>query len=183
MLVISKETEVLEFERTRALVGTYLDHMYCAERFGWVLEARNGFNSHVGDAFHLLIPYKDDGYTVNWSEEFHYGSELARKIIERLEIRHAELPCIAFRASGDDHFFLKLGHRDRDGLVNIVGRIGDLAVECAKEGPNDAGEFRQYVNMRTARLLRNEQSLSALTSALPALSALLGLAVGAAELV
>ena len=183
MHFISNEVEVLKLERTRTLVGTYLDNMYSADRLKWVLGVREGFDEHVGEAFHLLVPHKDDGYTINMSNEICYGTKLARRIIDKLEIRHEELPCIVFRASGSDHFFLKLGNRDRDGVCNIVGRIGDLAVKSAKEGPADPEKFREFVNMRTAKFLRNERALSALANSLPALSALLGSIVGLAELV
>ena len=174
MQIITTKEQIQQYERTRALVGTYVDHMYSSERLNWVLGARNGFDSHVGGAFHLLIPHRDSGYSVDWTSERDYGIDLAREIIDRQRIEHSVLPCIVFRASGESYYFLKLGHRNRDSFLEIVGRIGELAIECARHGPDDPDEFRDWVNMQTAAFLRNENSLSALTSALPALTTLLG---------
>lgn len=83
-----------------------------------------------------------------------YGIALARAVIEHLSIKHAELPCIVFRARDKDYFFLKLGHRSKSGVLDILGRIGDLAVECSKNGPKDPDAFRDWVNMQTANFLR-----------------------------
>ncbi|MCP4320097.1 MAG: hypothetical protein GY789_29985 [Hyphomicrobiales bacterium] len=183
MLTIETQEQIEEFERQRALVGTYIDHSYSRDRLDWVLGAREGFDAHVGNAFHLLIPHTSNGYSVNHSDEHQYGVALAREVIRHLEIKHAELPCIVFRAAGDDYYFLKLGHRDKENLLEVIGRIGDLAVECAQDGPKDPNEFRDWVNMQTANFLRREKMLSALKRSLPALNGLLGGAVNVKELV
>ena len=182
MFPTTTKEEIQKFERTRALVGIYVDHVYSAERLDWVLGARNWFNKHVGGAFHLLIPHRDNGYTVDVTSEHDYGIDLAREIIDRQKIKHSALPCIVFRASGEHCFFVQLGHRDKDDFLEIVGRIGDLAIECARYGPEDPDKFRDWVNAQTAAFLRNENSLSALTSALPALTTLLGFAVTVGDL-
>lgn len=183
MYLIETQEQIAEFERQRALVGTYIDHSYSREKFDWVLEAREGFNAHVGSSFHLLIPHVNNGYTVNHTSEHQYGVRLARAVINLLEIKHPELPCIVFRASGDDYYFLKLGHRTKADFLEIIGRIGDLAVEAYADGPKDPDEFREWVNMQTANFLRREKMLSALKHSLPALSSLLGNAVSIKELV
>jgi hypothetical protein len=181
--LIETQEQIEQFERQRALVGTYIDHCYSRERLDWVLGARTGFDAHVGNSFHLLIPHESNGYTVNHTSEHQYGVRLARTFINQLEIRHADLPCVVFRAAGNDYYFLKLGHRSREGLIDVIGRIGDLALECAKNGPSEPIEFRAWVNMQTANFLRRERMLSAVTRSLPALSGLLGAAVNANELV
>ena len=182
MHTITTTEQIQEFERTRALVGTYVDHMYSSERLEWILRARRGFDKHVGGAFHLLIPHRDNGYTVDVTSEQDYGIGLARKIISHQKIKHGALPCIVFRASGKHCYFLKLGHRDKDDFLEIVGRIGDLAIECARKGPADPGKFRKLVNKQTANFLWRQRALSALTSALPALSGLLGIVVTSKDL-
>jgi hypothetical protein len=183
MFLIDTEEKIADFERQRALVGTFIDHSYSREKLEWVLEARHGFDAHVGDSFHLLIPHRRDGYTVDHTSKMEYGIKLARAVIGKLEIQHSALPCIVFRASGDYYYFLKLGHRSKDGVIDILGRIGDLAVECSKNGPKDPDEFRVLVNKKTAKFLRKEKSLSAVKASLPALSGLLGGVVDLGELV
>jgi hypothetical protein len=183
MHLIDTEEKIAKFELERALVGTFIDHSYSREKLEWVLEAQSGFDAHVGDSFHLLIPHRGNGYTVDYTNEMEYGIELARAIIKHLEIKHADLPCIVFRASGKDYYFLKLGHRSKNGVHEILGRIGDLAVECYEDGPQDPVEFRNWVNMQTAIFLRREKALSAIKASLPAISGLLGSAVDVSELV
>ena len=182
MQIITTKKQIQEFERTRALVGTYVDHMYSSERLKWVLDAREGFDRHVGSAFHLLIPHRASGYTVDWTSEHDYGIDLAHKIINHQQIDHCALPCIVFRALDDHCYFLKLGHRDKDDFLKIVRSIGDLAIECEKNGPADPADFRDWVNMQTANFLRREKALSALTTALPALTVLLGCVVNVNDL-
>ena len=157
--------------------------MYSPEKLEWVLAAREGFDKHVGDAFHLLIPHGENGYSVNATNEYHYGTKPARKNINQQNTKHDVLPCIVFRALGDECFYLKLGHRDRAGILKIVGRIGDLAIKCSNEGPADPGAFRKFVNKRTAFFLYREKALSGLTSSLSALTALLGFVVNVKDLV
>ena len=183
MHTIETQEEIKEFERQRALVGTYIDHSYSREKLDWILEARVGFDEHVADTFHLLIPHNSNGYTVDGTNEYHYGVALARAVIKHLEVKHEDLPCIVFRAKDDDYYFLKLGQLSKDAVLKILGRIGDLAVETAKEGPDDPDEFRDWINMQTANFLRRQKMLSALKSALPALNGLLGGLVDAKELV
>jgi len=57
--VVNKEgIEVLK--RERALVGVFLDHKYNPEKIEWLLAAREGFDEHARDAWHLLIPVNRD---------------------------------------------------------------------------------------------------------------------------
>lgn len=183
MHLIETQQQIEEFERQRALVGTYIDHSYSREKLDWVLAARKGFDAHVGSSFHLLIPHEANGYTVNHTNEHEYGIQLAREVINRLEIKHSELPCIVFRTLDDDYYFLKLGHRTKAEFLDVIGRIGDLALECAQNGPEKPDEFRNWVNMQTANFLRREKMLSAVKRSLPALNGLLGGVIDAKELV
>ncbi|WP_200689564.1 hypothetical protein [Paracoccus caeni] len=183
MHLIATQEQIDEFERERALVGTYIDHRYSRDKIDWVLGARAGFNAHVGSSFHLLIPHVNNGYTVNVTDEHQYGIDLARAMINHLEIKHSDLPCIVFRATGKDYYFLKLGHRTKSEFLDIIGRIGDLAVEASINGPRDPIKFRDWVNMQTANFLRREKMLSALRRSLPALTGLVGSVVDVKELV
>ncbi len=148
-----------------------------------MIEAKDGFDAHVGTAFHLLIPHRGNGYTVDHTSSSQYGIALARAVINHLEIKHSELPCIVFRSQDKEYFYLKLGRKTKGEFLDIIGNIGDLAVKCAKDGPRDPLKFREYVNMHTANYLRREKLLSAISRSLPALGGLISGIVDANELV
>lgn len=172
-----------EIERERALVGVYVDRAYDREKIEWIMDAREGFDAHARDSWHLLIPVKN-GYGVDtWVQPNEYGTALAADLIDKLEVRYAALPCIVFRAQGEEFYFLKLGGKNRDQFLEEIGRIADLARECAAEGPSDPEKFRDYVNMQVANHLRRRRILSATRTAVPVLGALLGNAVDIGELV
>lgn len=183
MKTVHNQAGIEEIEQGRALVGTYIDRVYNPEKIGWVLEAREGFDEHARDAWHLLIPVKE-GYGVDsWIQPEQYGVALAAGIIDKLEIAFPDLPCVVFRAGGDEFFFLKLGGKSKDQFFEEIGRIADLARECQRESKADGTAFRDYVNMQVANHLRRRKLLSATKSALPALSALLGGIVDLRDLV
>lgn len=120
-----------EIERARALVGVYVDRAYNLEKIEWLMKAREGFDCHALDAWHLLIPVKE-GYGVDtWVQPEEYGTELAAGLIDKLEISFAALPCIVFRAMDEEFYYLKLGNKNRDQFFEEIGRIADLARECA----------------------------------------------------
>ena len=183
MEAISTLEEIESYEHQRALVGVYVDHGYSRERISWILEAREGFDAHVGQHFHLLIPHKSGGYSMNQTNESHYGVKLAREIINELDIKHAELPCIVFRATYDDKYFLKLGRMNKEETTDILGRLCDLVVEKATKGPNEPHEFRAWINMQAGNFLRRQKMLSVVGRSVPALSSFLGAAVDVSELV
>lgn len=183
MRTVRSQKDVDTIERERALVGVFLDRAYSREKIEWLLDAQTGFDCHARDAWHLLIPI-EAGYGVDTMvtpEE--YGKKLAGKFIDRLEIKYPALPCIVFRASEENYFFLKLGGKRRDEFLEEIGRVADLAKECQEQGPSDPEEFRSYVNMHVAIHLRRRRLLSAAASAIPALNALLGNIVDIKELV
>lgn len=183
MRKVVDQDEIDALDRERALIGVFVDRAYDPEKIEWLLKAREGFDHHAVDSWHLLIPIKQ-GYGVNaWVEPQDYGVALAAQIIAKLGIGFAALPCIVFRAAEDDFFYLKLGGKTREEFFEEIGRISDLAVECHKEGPADVADFRAYVNMQVANHLRRRRLLSATRSALPALCALVGAAVDVKELV
>ena len=187
MWFITNEDERKEFENRRALVGMFVDRNYNTEKFSWLLEAKRGFDEHSRDAWHLLVPVKlraQSGYGLDdqvRAEDF--GVELAAAIIDHLQIEFADLPCIVFRAKGEECFFLKLGGMTQDQFYEEIGRVADLARECQAESKAKGQAFRDYVNMQVANHLRRRRILSATRSALPALSSLLGSVVDFTELV
>ncbi len=183
MRTVQSDAEMKEIERERALVGVYVDRAYDREKIQWIMDAREGFDTHARDSWHLLIPVKN-GYGVDtWVQPDEYGTVLAAGLIDKLEIRYAALPCIVFRAKGEEFYFLKLGGKTRDQFLEEIGRIADLARECAAQGPADPEGFRDYVNMQVANHLRRRKILSATRTAVPVLGALLGSAVDIGELV
>ncbi len=148
-----------------------------------MLDSKRGFDEHARDAWHLLIPVQE-GYGVDaWIRPEDYGVGLAGLIIDKLGIAFNDLPCVAFRAGVDEFYFLKLGDKPQEQFFEEIGRIADLARECARSGPADPQEFRDYVNMQVANHLRRRKLLSATRSALPALGALVGGIVDFKELV
>lgn len=183
MWAVRNEAEMKKLEETRALVGVYVDRAYSLERIEWLFQARNGFNEHARDAWHLLIP-TSEGYAVDqWVGAEQYSVQLARGLIEKIGIGFTDLPCIMFRAKDDQYYFLKLGGKSKDLFMQEIGLIADLARECQTKSKAEGQAFRDYVNMQVANHLRRRRLLSAGRSALPALSALLGSVVDLTELV
>lgn len=183
MWAVTTEAEMQELESQSALVGIYVDRAYNTEKIRWLFEARAGFDAHARDAWHLLVPTLQ-GYAVNqFIEPEQYNIQLAGSLIDMIGIRFADLPCIVFRAKEKEYYFLKLGKNTRDSFMLEIGLIADLARECQRESGAKGQAFRDYVNMQVANHLRRRRLLSAATSALPALSALLGGAVDARDLV
>ena len=111
-----------------------------------------------------------------------YSEELAYQISEELEIPAAALPCIIFRAGNGQHYFLKLGKKNKAEVLQILREIGDLANECHANGTQDAEAYRQYVNTVVVNHLRKKHLLSALASALPWLEKLTGGVISLKEL-
>jgi hypothetical protein len=180
--VVSNQNESHALENRRALVGIFLDRGYDSKKIDWLLGARSGFDHHVRDAWHLLIPYERSYAVDSTFDSQLYGVELAANIIDRLEIKFSELPCIVFRASEEEFFYLKLGGMSQEKFIDEIGRIGDLAKECQAQGVEDSKSFRDYVNAAVCIHLRRRKLLSAAKSALPVLRSLLGVAVDIADL-
>mgnify|MGYP000385932421 FL=1 len=120
MWTIQNDAEIKRIERERALVGVYVDRAYDREKIRWVMDAREGFDTHVGDSWHLLIPVRN-GYGIDtWVEPEHYGTQLAAQIIDTLEINYVDLPCIVFRAKDENFYFLKLGDKNRNQFFEEI---------------------------------------------------------------
>jgi len=187
MWVISSQEDIESIENERSLIGVYVDRNYSQEKIDWLLEAKDGFDGHAENAWHLLLPIKEQArsgyqFEANVFKE-NYGYELAGAIIDRLEINFPDLPCIVFRASGQEYFFLKLGGKSKDQFLEEIGRVADLAKECQRESKAEGQAYRDYVNMQVCNHLRRRKLLSGTKSALPALGALLGGVVDLTELV
>lgn len=183
MWMVKSWAEIEEIEKQRTLVGVFVDRNYSAEKIKWLLDARASFDFHARDAWHLLVPMKG-GYGVDVAPSpRNYNVALAAEIIDRLEIEFSYLPCVVFRASKDEHFYLKLGGLTREQFYDEIGRVADVARKCQKDVAVGGGDFGDYVNRSVAVHLRKRKALSAARSALPAISALIGAAVDAKELV
>ena len=183
MRPIKNHDELAEFERERALVGIFLDRAYEPETIDWVMKARKGFDQRAGAAWHILIPLEEGTYGVDesWNVGEYYGVKFAAELIDAFGISYKDLPCIVFRAKGNQIYYLKLG--EKSDFYNEIEIIGDLAHNCVRDGPLEPDEFRKYVNKRVASHLLRKGFLSATKKALPALIWLLGTALTLAELV
>ncbi|MCR9237442.1 MAG: hypothetical protein NXI17_12310 [Alphaproteobacteria bacterium] len=183
MRTVHDVEEMTAIEQERSLISVYVDRAYDQEKIEWLIKAREGFDHHARDSWHLLIPLKH-GYGVDsWIQPDQYGVAFAADLIEKLEIEFAALPCIVFRALGEECYYLKLGGFAREQFFEEIGLIADLARRCHAGGPDDPNDFRKYVNKRIASHLRRRKLLSATHSALPVLGTLLGGVVNLAELV
>ena len=190
MWFVESTQEIDAIERGhRALVAVFVHHCYDEEMISDVLAAKRGFDRHVQSAWHLLIPYysrggtQRTGYSVNMAPgPDEYSEDLAYMIVKELKLPAASLPCIVFRAGNGEHYFLKLGGKSKEEVLQILREIGDLANECHANGTQDADAYRQYVNTVVVNHLRKKKLLSAMASALPWLEKLTGGAVSLKEL-
>ncbi len=64
MLTRNRRSELEAFESQRALVTLFLDNAFSNHVIGVVMDAKWGFNTQVGPAWHLLIPYQQ-GFAVD----------------------------------------------------------------------------------------------------------------------
>lgn len=158
MLPVTSEEQIKELERSRALVGIFLDRAYRLDQVEKILSIREGFDIHARDSFHLLIPMKADesaggaGYElISSSSPERYNRDLAGVFIERLEIQESKLPCIVFRATGNTFFCIELGDKDWRTSELAIREIATIAGQCKGDGPTDPDEFRKHVNQRVAK--------------------------------
>jgi microsomal dipeptidase-like Zn-dependent dipeptidase len=87
MWVVRNDEEMKEVEKSGALVGVFVDRAYSREKIEWLLEAKEGFDQHAGDAFHLLVPVKD-GYGIDTVvDSGEYNVERSGHVIEQVGIK------------------------------------------------------------------------------------------------
>ncbi|TBH58572.1 hypothetical protein ELG65_09185 [Rhizobium leguminosarum] len=175
---ISNEAQMKEFREERALISVFVHHAYRAGLIEMVLGMRKGFDYHVRQAWHMMIPYVQGDYAVDaamHAEE--YGGELARRIIEKHGLQHKELPALIFEFVPDTEYFcVKLGGKSEDEIEEIIGTIGDMAVDEYKNGPKEVSEFRENIHTRIAIYLRQRKLLSILSKAAPKMGGILAAA-------
>lgn len=178
MLRISDEKEMAKFRRERALISVFVHHAYRNELIEAVLGMRKGFDPHVRAAWHMLIPYVAGDYAVDSALRVdEYGVDMARRIIDQHGLQHRELPALIFEfVPQREYFCVKLGGKTADEIEEIIGTIGDMAVDEFKNGPKDVDEFRENLHSRIAIYLRQRNLLSILSKAAPKLAGALGAA-------
>lgn len=179
---ISSEREMQTFREDRALISVFVHHAYRPQLVEMVLGMRKGFDAHVEAAWHMLIPYAAGEYAVDSAMQAEeYGVVLARQIIRAHGLQHGELPAIIFEFVPETEYFcVKLGGMSEGKIEEVIGTIGDMAIDEFENGPRDVREFRENIHTRIAIYLRQQKLLSILSKAAPKLSGVLG-AVGDAK--
>ena len=159
----------------RALVSLFVDHAYVRDNIELFLGMKPGFDAHVGEAWHMLIPYVDGGYAVDapiYPDGF--GVRLAREIIKEHDLKHAELPALIFEfVAGREYYCVKFGGMPRERIIKIVGSIADIAIDVHKTGPAEVEPFRVEIHRQVINYLRKEAALTILSKAAPKIGGLL----------
>lgn len=157
MLTISSKEQLEEYKRQRALVTLFLDSGYTARNIEVVMNAKWGFDAHVGPAWHMLIPYKEGGYAVDAPlSKGSYGIGLSRQVIKEQGIGTAELPVILFEnyTRESEYFYVSLSGMSEEEITTIMGEIGDIVVDEFENGRTDPAEFRFDVTEKVKRHVR-----------------------------
>lgn len=156
MLTINSENELEYFKRQRTLVTLFLDSGYTTKNIQLIMNAKSGFDAHVGPAWHMLIPYRH-GYAIDMQlSKNDYGIELSRRIIRHQGIATGELPVILFENyNGDsDYFYISLGGMSQDEMMTIIGEVGDIVVENYDNGRAAPNDFREDITDAVKRHTR-----------------------------
>lgn len=178
MLTIENEEEMEKYRRQRVLLSLYLDHAYSREAIATIFEAQEGFNEHVREAWHMLIPYKSH-YAVDVAlDPKEYGTSLARNIINANGIPHGHLPLLMFEGATRDEpkFYVHFNGRSKADIVRVIGEIGDIAVKEWREGRADAQDFRTDVTNAVRAMLNREKLLVVLGKVAPKVAGVLSAA-------
>ena len=180
MLTISSKEQLDGYKRQWALVTLFLDSGYASRNIEVVMNAKWGFDAHVGPAWHMLIPYKEGGYAVDAPlSKDSYGIGLSRQIIAEQGIGTAELPVILFENydGESDYFYVSLAGMSEGQVMTIMGEIGDIVVDEFNNGRTDPAEFRFDVTQKVKRHVRIQKVVKLVKrTASTAIGAAVGLA-------
>lgn len=147
MRTVSNKEQIDEMRGERALVTLFLDSGYSDRNIAAVMRSRWGFDNHVHDAWHLLIPYRHR-YAVDAAlSADEYDVAFARQIIEKQGIPFGKLPVLLFENydGAKDSYYVSLAGMDEDQLHRTIGEIADIATRHHAEGRTDPAEFRMDV--------------------------------------
>lgn len=176
MLAIKSQKELEDFSNQRALVTLFVDHAYCRENIVTILGMREGFNAHVGPAWHMLIPTKFNDYAIDavLSADT-FGVELSRQIISEYALKHSDLPAIIFEfVPQKEHYCVKLGGMSDKDIRDVIGYIADIVTDEFNNGPKEVAEFRERIHNRILIYLRQRKALSIFTKTAPPIAAVIG---------
>ena len=151
MLTISKKEQLNELKEDRSLVTLFLDSGYSNKNIGLVLDAKDGFDAHVGSAWHMLIPYRREGYVLNIPIALRdYGIRLSRQIIDDQGIASNDLPVILFENFSEegDYYYISLANMSDDEMIRTIEEIADIVVYEFKNGRSAPDDFRQDVTSK-----------------------------------
>ena len=178
MWTIRGREDLNVFLDQRALVSLFVDHAYVKDSIELFMGMKPGFDAHVGEAWHMLMPYVGGGYAVDQPLGVNsFGTDLARAIIREHGLKHAELPALIFEFVPDrEYYCVKFGGMEKDRIIKIVGSISDIATEVFETGPDEVEPFRVEVHRRVVNYLRKEAALTILSKAAPKIGGLLGAA-------
>ncbi len=175
MWTIRGREDLNVFLDQRALVSLFVDHAYNKDNIELFMGMKPGFDAHVGEAWHMLVPYVGGGCAVDQPLSANsFGVGLSRAIIREHELKHAELPALIFEFVPDKEYYcVKFGGMEQAQIIKIVGSIGDIATEVHETGPTDIEAFRVEVHRRVVNYLRKESALNILSKAAPKLGGIL----------
>ncbi|EKF18840.1 hypothetical protein [Nitratireductor pacificus] len=162
MLTISSKQQLDRYKRQRALITLFLDSGYTQRNIEVVMNAKWGFDAHVGRAWHMLIPYKEGGYAIDVPlTKRSYGIHLSRQVIKEQGIGTAELPVILFEnyTQESDYFYVSLSGMSEEEVITIMGEIGDIVVNEFENGRTDPADFRFDVTEKVKRHVRIQRAV------------------------
>ncbi|RWQ36963.1 MAG: hypothetical protein EOS21_22920 [Mesorhizobium sp.] len=151
MLTISNKEQLKQLKEDRSLVTLFLDSGYSNRNISLILDAKDGFDAHVGSSWHMLIPYRREGYVLNIPiASRDYGILLSRNIIDEQGIPSAELPVILFENFGDEseYYYVSLANMSDDEIIRAIEEIADIVVYEFKNGRRAPDDFRQDVTSK-----------------------------------
>lgn len=136
----------------RALVAVFIHHCYDWQLLDQMLGAKHGFDRHVRDAWHLLVPSKvGPGGTSGFIDGIppnhrFYDSELAYEIARTTGIKGFEMPCLLFLENAEESFYCSLAPSASFDPMQLIREIGDEAIKCQRESKQEGEAYRSYVN-------------------------------------
>lgn len=153
MLGVQSLDQINHLARTeRALVAVFIHHCYDRKLLNQILGAKHGFDNHVRDAWHLLVPSKigpggESGFVDGIPPNYQfYDSELAYEIARTHGIKGSEMPCLLFLENAEDSFYCSLAPSGSVDPLQLIREIGDEAVRCQLESKQEGEAYRSYVN-------------------------------------
>jgi hypothetical protein len=161
MWVIRDRGAIDDFERLNGLVAIYLDSGYDGRVTALVSDIARAFDTHVGPAWHLLIPY-GEGYVPDGTvEPDQYNLALATQIARDRGIPTLQLPALVFEfVPNTEYYTVSLAGMSDDRIRNIIKTIGEISVDEFRDGKRELNEYRAAAHRRIVTYLHKERLFS-----------------------